>query len=172
MNLKNNFGRVTFLIFFSTLILSTSQCAKKNGFVRLIPPESETGLLYLIRPEQVSLALWDYDCILSRYPGKFSSQIQPIPIYKIQLENASLGYLRLQEGTYRLDVIGKQDVTKVFQIKKGEEKYIEFKIFSETRFSRSEMTFRETDKEFTLGEILSVPLFVERPFESVQMPIE
>ncbi|TGL87580.1 hypothetical protein EHQ68_07340 [Leptospira congkakensis] len=162
----------TIIVFFMILFGLVFGCAKKNVFVKLVTSETDTGLLYLIRPEHASLALWDYDCILSRYPGKFSSSVKPTPIYTIELENGSLGYLRLQEGTYQLDVVGKPDATKVFQIKKGEEKYIEFKIFSETKFSRSEITFREINKEYSLEEILSVPLFTERSFVSVQMPIE
>lgn len=164
--------KIPFLIFFIILFGFTLQCAEKKSFVKLVSKENDSGLLYLVRPDHPALSLWNYECLLSRYPDKFSSRIQPIPIYKLELENSSLGYLRLQEGTYRLDVVGKSDATKVFQIKKGEEKYIELKIFSETKLSRSELTFREIDRETTLSEILSVPVFAEHQFQSVQMPIE
>ncbi|TGM59080.1 hypothetical protein [Leptospira vanthielii] len=172
MNSKYKISYFTIFIFFNILLGFTMQCAEKKSFVKLVSKENNTGLLYLIRPEHPALSLWNYECLLSRYPDKFSSRIQPNPIYKIELQNASLGYLRLQEGTYRLDVVGKPDATKVFQIKKGEEKYIELKIFSETKISRSELTFREIDRESTLSEVLSVPVFVEHQFLSVQMPIE
>ncbi|PJZ85123.1 hypothetical protein [Leptospira harrisiae] len=161
---------VLFVLTFS--IEMATQCTSKKSFIKLVSKENETGLLYLVRPDHTSLAFWNYECILSRYPEKFSSQIEPTPLFKIELENASLGYLRLSEGTYRLDVIGKNDVTKVFQIKRGEEKYFELKIFSETKLSRSELTFKEFDKESALSEILSTPTFLESQFESVQMSIE
>lgn len=172
MNFK--FGLSSFFIstFFFILLGFTIQCAEKKSFVKLESKENDSGLFYLIRPDHPSLALWNYECLLYRYPGKFSSSIQPTPIYKIELENGSLGYLRLQEGTYRLDVVGKEDATKVFQIKRGEEKYFELTIFSESKIGKSELTFREIDKKTALSEILSTPFFAEHPFVSVQMPVE
>ncbi|TGL44846.1 hypothetical protein [Leptospira perdikensis] len=172
MNSKHNFYSFSIPILFLILLGFTIQCAEKKTFVRLESKNDDSGLFYLVRPEHSSLSLWNYECQLSRYPDKFSSQIQPTPLFKIELENASLGYLRLKEGTYRLDVVGKEDATKIFQIKSGEEKYFELKIFSETKIGRSELTFREIDKKTTLEEILSVPKFLEHPFVSVQMPIE
>ncbi|MBM9590455.1 hypothetical protein JWG41_08370 [Leptospira sp. 201903075] len=172
MNSKYNLSSFVIFIFFLIQFGFTMQCAEKKAFVKLESKENDSGLFYLIRPEHPSLALWNYECLLSRYPDKFSSQIQPTPLYKIELENGSLGYLRLQEGTYRLDVVGKEDATKVFQIKRGEEKYFELKIFSESKIGKSELTFREIDKKATLTEILSTPIFVEHPFTSVQMPVE
>lgn len=172
MNPKYNLSSFIISIFFLIPFGFIMQCAEKKAFVKLESKENDSGLFYLIRPEHSSLALWNYECLLSRYPDKFSSQIQPAPLYKIELDNASLGYLRLKEGTYRLDVVGKEDATKVFQIKRGEEKYFELKIFSESKIGKSELTFREIDKKATLSEILSVPFFAEHPFVSVQMPVE
>ncbi|EMJ89539.1 hypothetical protein [Leptospira meyeri] len=174
MNKKEQKPLFSFIILlFLTLIIGfTMQCSSKKSFVKLVTKENDTGLLYLVRPDHTSLSIWNYECLVSRYPDKFSSSIKPTPIFKIELENASLGYIRLPEGTYRLDVIGKEDTTKVFQIKKGEEKYFELKIFSETKLSRSELTFKEFNKESALTEILSTPTFIESSFESVQMPIE
>ncbi|TGL12519.1 hypothetical protein [Leptospira meyeri] len=160
------------LLFLTLIVGFTMQCSSKKSFVKLVTKENDTGLLYLVRPDHASLSIWNYECLVSRYPDKFSSSIKPTPIFKIELENASLGYIRLPEGTYRLDLIGKDDTTKVFQIKKGEEKYFELKIFSETKLSRSELTFKEFNKESALTEILSTPTFTESSFESVQMPIE
>ncbi|EKJ86184.1 hypothetical protein CLV96_1560 [Leptospira meyeri] len=174
MNKKEQKPLFSFIILlFLTLIIGfTMQCSSKQSFVKLVTKENDTGLLYLVRPDHTSLSIWNYECLVSRYPDKFSSSIKPTPIFKIELENASLGYIRLPEGTYRLDVIGKEDTTKVFQIKKGEEKYFELKIFSETKLSRSELTFKEFNKESALTEILSTPTFTESSFESVQMTIE
>ncbi|TGL47074.1 hypothetical protein EHQ55_14745 [Leptospira meyeri] len=174
MNKKEQKPLSSFIILlFLTLIIGfTMQCSSKKSFVKLVTKENDSGLLYLVRPDHTSLSIWNYECLVSRYPDKFSSSIKPTPIFKIELENASLGYIRLPEGTYRLDVIGKEDTTKVFQIKKGEEKYFELKIFSETKLSRSELTFKEFNKESALTEILSTPTFTESSFESVQMTIE
>ncbi|TGK85608.1 hypothetical protein EHQ23_13280 [Leptospira bourretii] len=169
---ENHLPYFAILFFLTCIVGFTMQCTSKKSFVKLVTKENETGLLYLVRPDHTSLSIWNYDCLISRYPDKFSSSIKPTPIFKIELENASLGFIRLPEGTYRLDVIGKEDTTKVFQIKKGEEKYFELKIFSETKLSRSELTFKEFNKESALAEILSTPTFTESRFESVQMPIE
>lgn len=161
------------VLFVLTFFLGmATQCSAKKSFVKLVSKENETGLLYIVRPDNTALAFWNYECLLSRYPDKFSSRIEPTPLFKIEIANASLGYLRLPEGTYRLNVIGKNDATKVFQIKRGEEKYFELKIFSETKWSRSELTFKEFDKESALSEILSTPTFLESQFVSVQMPVE
>lgn len=148
------------------------QCASKTKFQKLESKQPDTGLVYVVRPEHTALALWDYECIISKYPDKFSTSVIPTPVYKMNLTNGSLGYVRLTQGTYRLDVNGKPDATKVFQVKAGDEKFYELKIFSETKMSKSEMMFREVNKEETLSEVLSVPFFIEVKPESIQVPIE
>ncbi|TGL59979.1 hypothetical protein [Leptospira jelokensis] len=143
------------------------QCSSKTKFQKLETKQLDSGLVYVIRPEHTALALWDYECMISKYPDKFSTSVNPTPMYKMDLANGSLAYVRLAQGTYRLDVTGKPDATKVFQIKSGEEKFFELKIFSETKMSKSEMMFREVNKEETLSEILSVPFFIEVKPESI-----
>ncbi|TGM01456.1 hypothetical protein [Leptospira jelokensis] len=143
------------------------QCSSKTKFQKLETKHLDSGLVYVIRPEHTALALWDYECMISKYPDKFSTSVNPTPMYKMDLANGSLAYVRLAQGTYRLDVTGKPDATKVFQIKSGEEKFFELKIFSETKMSKSEMMFREVNKEETLSEILSVPFFIEVKPESI-----
>ncbi|TGL55975.1 hypothetical protein EHQ59_01620 [Leptospira kemamanensis] len=167
MTSLRSFSNWVFFFCLSVCLGIQFQCTTKTKFQKLETKQLDTGLVYVIRPEHTSLALWDYDCIISKYPEKFSTSVTPKPIYKINLENGSLGYLRLSPGTYRLDVEGKSDVTKVFQIKAGEEKYFELKIFSETKMSKSEMMFREVNKEDSLSEILSVPFFIEVKSESI-----
>ncbi|MDF3820033.1 hypothetical protein P3G55_08995 [Leptospira sp. 96542] len=148
------------------------QCSSPRKFTKMVKPEKTSGLLYLVRPDHPSLSMWNYECTISKYPSKFSSMVSPKTLFSVNLENASLGYIRLTEGTYRLDVVGKNDATKVFTIKNGEDKYFFLRIFSETRLSKSELTFIETSKEDSLSEILSIIGFTEFDFKLVEVPIE
>lgn len=124
-------------------------CQSGPTFQKLQQPHVLEAGIYIYRPENPVLSLWDFEVQLADPKAP-----KVAPARKLSLGNGEYAFWRLPPGSYQWRVAGFAGTEHTFHAEKGEVRFFRVYLFTKGRFSGGDALVQEVEPAVAVREFL------------------